>query len=65
MDRMVSRDISHLPVVDPRNPRKLVGFITKGDVMKSHQRRRVVEAMRVHLTLKDLIPRRLRKNEKR
>jgi CIC family chloride channel protein len=65
MDIMVSRDISHLPVVDPRDPKKLVGFITKGDVMKSHQRRRVVEAMRVHLSLKDIIPRLKRRNGKR
>jgi CIC family chloride channel protein len=65
MDIMVARDISHLPVVDPRDPKKLVGFITKGDVMKSHQRRRVVEAMRVHLSIRDIIPGLSRKGRKR
>lgn len=65
MDVMVARDISHLPVVDPRDPKKLVGFLTKGDVMKAHQRRRVVEAMRVHLSFRDIIPGLSKKNRKR
>lgn len=58
MNEMVIRDISHLPVVDPKNPKRLVGFITKGDVLKAHHKKRAIEAMSVHLSLRKIFPRR-------
>jgi len=36
MYKMSIHDISHLPVVDPEDSRKLLGMITKGDIMKSY-----------------------------
>jgi CIC family chloride channel protein len=32
-ENMLTRNISHVPVVDRKNPRKLLGFITKRDVL--------------------------------
>jgi len=58
MNQMVIRDISHVPVVDPKNPKRLVGFITKGDVLKAHHKKRAIEAMGVHLSLRKIFPRR-------
>jgi CIC family chloride channel protein len=54
--KMVENNISHLPVVDPTNPSQLIGFITKGDIMKAHHKKRVVEAMKVHFTMKNILP---------
>jgi CIC family chloride channel protein len=33
---MIQNDIHHLPVVDPANPRILVGFLTRTDIMKGY-----------------------------
>jgi CIC family chloride channel protein len=35
------RDISHFPVVDPKDDRKLIGFFTKGDIIRAYTRRRI------------------------
>ncbi len=34
--KMNSHGYGHLPVVDPENPAKLIGFISKGDIIKGH-----------------------------
>ena len=36
---MVERDIHHLPVVDPGDPGRLVGFLTRTDIMKGYVKR--------------------------
>ena len=41
LDYLGSREISHLPVVDFNNKRKLIGIITKGDIIKAYNRRRL------------------------
>ena len=38
-DHMVREDIGRLPVVSRENPRKIVGFITRSDLLKAHERR--------------------------
>jgi H+/Cl- antiporter ClcA/predicted transcriptional regulator len=38
-DHMVNHDIGRLPVVDRGKPGKLVGFITRSDILSSHRRR--------------------------
>jgi len=40
LDSLGSREISHLPVVDRTNQKKLVGIITKGDIIKAYNRQR-------------------------
>ncbi len=40
LDSLGYREISHLPVVDKTNPKKLVGIITKGDIIKAYNRQR-------------------------
>ena len=40
LDSLGSREISHLPVVDKTNQKKLVGIITKGDIIKAYNRQR-------------------------
>jgi CBS domain-containing protein len=51
MDKMMRNDISHLPVVSPKNPKKIVGFLTKGDIMKIYYRTKITEEMRIQLKL--------------
>ena len=40
LDSLGYREISHLPVVDKTNRKKLVGIITKGDIVKAYNRQR-------------------------
>ena len=40
LDALGYRDIGHLPVVDKSNPKKLIGIITKGDIIKAYKRQR-------------------------
>ena len=40
LDALGYRDIGHLPVVDKSNPKKLIGIITKGDIIKAYNRQR-------------------------
>ena len=40
LDSLGYREISHLPVVDKANRKKLVGIITKGDIVKAYNRQR-------------------------
>jgi CIC family chloride channel protein len=35
---MVSRDFNHLPVVEKESPERLVGFLTRTDIMKMYAR---------------------------
>tara|TARA_B100001250_G_scaffold138235_1_gene118320 strand:- start:909 stop:2735 length:1827 start_codon:yes stop_codon:yes gene_type:complete len=41
LDCLGSREISHLPVVDSSNVKKLIGIITKGDIIKAYNRQRL------------------------
>jgi len=41
LDCLGSREISHLPVVDISNEKKLIGIITKGDIIKAYNRQRL------------------------
>jgi len=56
VSKMVQNNISHLPVVEPSDPGHLIGFITKGDIMRAHHKKRVIEAMRVHFNVKNILP---------
>ncbi|HEX9162628.1 MAG TPA: chloride channel protein [Thermoanaerobaculia bacterium] len=38
-DHMVREDIGRLPVVSREDPRKVVGFITRSDLLRAHERR--------------------------
>tara|TARA_B100000686_G_scaffold284477_1_gene308053 strand:+ start:1363 stop:3186 length:1824 start_codon:yes stop_codon:yes gene_type:complete len=40
LDALGYRDIGHLPVVDKTDPKKLIGIITKGDIIKAYNRQR-------------------------
>ena len=40
LDALGYRDIGHLPVVDKADPKKLIGIITKGDIIKAYNRQR-------------------------
>jgi CIC family chloride channel protein len=39
MERMALRDIGHLPVVDPADPHRLVGLVTRSDVIRAYKQR--------------------------
>ena len=41
LDCLGSREISHLPVVDSSDKKKLIGIITKGDIIKAYNRQRL------------------------
>ena len=41
LDCLGSREISHLPVVDTSDNKKLIGIITKGDIIKAYNRQRL------------------------
>ena len=41
LDCLGSREISHLPVVDVSDKKKLIGIITKGDIIKAYNRQRL------------------------
>ena len=42
LDSLGYREISHLPVVDKTNQKKLIGIITKGDIVKAYNRQRTL-----------------------
>lgn len=37
LHKMTTYNIGRLPIVDPENPRKLIGILTKGDMIKGHE----------------------------
>jgi CIC family chloride channel protein len=61
INKMVEKGVSHLPVVEPSNPTYLVGFITKGDIMRAHHKKRIVEAMQVHFNMRNILPKNWKK----
>jgi chloride channel protein, CIC family len=61
INRMVEKGVSHLPVVEPSDPTHLTGFITKGDIMRAHHKKRVVEAMRIHFNMQNILPKNWKK----
>jgi chloride channel protein, CIC family len=63
IDRMVENNISHLPVVEPTNPKHLIGFITKGDILKAHHKKRITEALSIQLKMRNIIPKRWSKEK--
>ena len=38
-DHMVREDIGRLPVVSREDPRKVVGMITRSDLLRAHEKR--------------------------
>ncbi len=61
INRMVEKGVSHLPVVEPSEPAHLIGFITKSDIMRAHHKKRVTEAMRIHFSMKNILPKNWKK----
>jgi CIC family chloride channel protein len=61
INRMVERGVSHLPVVEPSDKTHLIGFITKGDIMRAHHKKRVIEAMRIHFSMRNILPKNWKK----
>jgi len=61
INRMVEKGVSHLPVVEPSDPAHLTGFITKGDIMRAHHKKRVIEAMRIHFNIQNILPKNWKK----
>jgi CIC family chloride channel protein len=61
INKMVEQGVSHIPVVDSVDHSHLVGFITKGDILKAHHNKRAMEAMNIQLTLRNILPKRVRK----
>jgi len=47
LDRMVSRDVSRLPVVMKSNPKKLVGIITQKDIMNAYNKNVLTKVQRI------------------
>jgi len=37
LKEMIKRDEGHAVIVDPKNPRKMIGYITKADVLKAYE----------------------------
>ena len=50
LDSLGRREISHLPVVDKLNPKKLLGIVTKGDLIKAYNRQK---SLRKEMSWKD------------
>lgn len=55
ISKMVEKDVSHALVVDPANPAALVGFLTKGDIMRAYHKKRMAEARQVNLNLRNIL----------
>lgn len=55
INRMVERDVSYIPVVEPSDPTRLVGLITKGDILKAYYKKRVMDAMSINLNLRKIL----------
>jgi len=47
LDRMVSRDVSRLPVVMKSDPKKMVGIITQKDIMNAYNKNVLTKVQRV------------------
>lgn len=47
LDRMVSRDVSRLPVVMKSNPKKMVGIITQKDIMNAYNKNILTKVQQV------------------
>lgn len=47
LDRMVSRDVSRLPVVMKSDPKKMVGIITQKDIMNAYNKNILTKVQRV------------------
>ena len=43
LDSLGYKEISHLPVVDDKNSKKIIGIITKGDLIKAYNRKRFIQ----------------------
>ncbi len=43
LDSLGYKEISHLPVVDDKNNKKIIGIITKGDLIKAYNRKRFIQ----------------------
>ena len=41
LEKIGEREISHFPVVDPKDSGKLIGFFTKGDIIRAYTQKRV------------------------
>jgi CIC family chloride channel protein len=46
LKRFGSRDLGHLPVVDPVDSSRVVGLITRADILEAYQRAQLLEASR-------------------
>ncbi|MCC6424277.1 MAG: chloride channel protein [Phycisphaerales bacterium] len=51
-DHMVNHDVGRLPVVSRQEPSKLVGMITRSDVLRAHRMRLREEQPKRHITFK-------------
>jgi len=63
LGRMIEHNINHLPIVDPDHKEHLVGLLTKDDILKAYYKKRVTEAMRVQLTVRNILPKRWKKEK--
>lgn len=55
LHKMYMHDVGRLPVVDPQNPKKLLGIVTKRDLIRGHEVSRFGESMaRIKDVLKTL-----------
>jgi H+/Cl- antiporter ClcA len=58
-DQMVNHDIGRLPVIDRQNPSRVIGMLTRSDVLAAHRVRiRDTNEVKRTLTLSELKPRR-------
>jgi CIC family chloride channel protein len=46
LKRFGSRDMGRLPVVDPADPSRVVGLITRADILEAYQRAQLLDASR-------------------
>lgn len=65
-DMMVNHDIGRLPVIDRTDPSRVVGIITRSDLLIAHRKRlRDTSEMRRTLKLSELAPRRSRNRKEK
>jgi H+/Cl- antiporter ClcA/CBS domain-containing protein len=63
-DHMVNHDIGRLPVIDRENPSRVIGMITRSDLLAAHRvRLRDTQEIKRTLKLSELRPKRLRHRE--
>jgi CBS-domain-containing membrane protein len=61
---MVNHDIGRLPVIDRQDPSRVIGMITRSDLLAAHRiRLRDTQEIKRTLRLSELRPRRLRQRE--